>query len=247
VESVWHTFCGVTCILAPIVREYLQQSPILNLLGGNTMSHARSWLRQRFKKAPLIPKIDDQEDVPKQDAAHQAVARTMRRLCSACQRICGSNVGSLKDPENDTHHATASDCKRAVRSGCPVCAVVWRHATADGTVDVTSLKLKAAFSTWSVSTNGERDAHQRHRHWPEDTVTLTISTGSVSVAQGLGPMHIFANDNVDFALVETSREYCVSFARGLVDLPQNAGKMFSVERMRRIRARTPPGCRSKPG
>ena len=143
---------------------------------------------------------------------------------------------------------SALDCQRAVQYGCPICMVVWRHATADGTVDVAALKLEAAFSTWSVSTNGERDEHQRHRHWSEDTVTLTISTGSVSYARGLGPMHVIANDHLDFALVHVSRRSGTLRATGCVDGHVQNARMTSLQDvLLGTQARTLRGSRSTAG
>lgn len=89
-----------------------------------------------------------------------------------------------------------------MKSGCPICVVVWRHATGGGTIDLFALKLSSAFSRWSVKKNGKDD--DKHEHWSDETVIMNISTGSVSYARGLGPLHVFAHDQLDFAVVDAS-------------------------------------------
>lgn len=181
-----------------------------------------SFLKLVGRETPVT--MADERALPAKDesfeaATHSAAQKTTDRLCQACRNIFVNplkHVPTAEHTQNQPHHATAHDCQRSADAGCPVCVIVWRRGTANGTIDVFPLKLESAFSQYTVSTN--KTGHYSHKHWPPETLVLTISTGSVSYARGLGPLHVFANDGVDFALLDVAGMCLQRFDLGLVVL-----------------------------
>lgn len=142
-----------------------------------------------------------------------AVQRTSDSLCAAYRSIFTeqpSNPSNRPDPSkfpsadlpylvSGVHHPIAETCQKAVQDGCPICYTVWTRAIKHG--ERTSTVWKASkekdFTTWSLSRNGS-DLYAQES-WPEDRLVLSISVGSVSYAEGRGPVYVFANDQVAFS------------------------------------------------
>ena len=128
-----------------------------------------------------------------------ALARTRQRFCSVCRSIFEDERPhpTIWDRGTDcTHHATASGCQQAARSGCPVCVIVWRHVTKTGHDDPFALKPAVIFSRWHIWTTD--NTGDSYKHFPAGTVLFTISIANASCARKFRESYATRNDSIDF-------------------------------------------------